>query len=278
MGQGDKTSNKAALTAATVAVTNRAGASGMIIACEHASNFIPSEFENLGIDDKTQQSHIAWDIGALAVAKEISALLDAPLVAQCVSRLVYDCNRSPDARDTIRDTAIEKSEIYNIPGNKGISAAERTARKNKYYEPFREELANIIKSHTATAKSAALITIHSFTPIFGDEKRNMDIGIIHDSDSRLADEIITIANSDKSFDIRRNEPYGPDDNVTFTIVEHAVSQGLLNVMIEIRNDLIADSDAQKSMAQKLANYITGAVNSICNKSISENFPCCASGN
>ena len=274
MGQGAKTSNDGALTAAIVAVTNRAGASGIIIACEHASNFIPPEFENLGIDDKTQQSHIAWDIGALAVAKEMSALLDAPLVAQCVSRLVYDCNRSFDARDTI----IEKSEIYDVPGNKSISATERTERKNKYYEPFRNELAEIIKSRTATSKSVALITIHSFSPVFDGEKRNMDIGIIHDSDSRLADEIITIANSDKSFDIRRNEPYGPDDDVTFTLAEHAVSQGLLNVMIEIRNDLIADSDAQKSMAQKLANYITSAVNSICNKSISENFPCCASGN
>ena len=204
----------------------------------------------------------------------MSALLDAPLVAQCVSRLVYDCNRPLDATDTI----IEKSEIYDIPGNRGIDAAGRNERKNKYYEPFRAGLDEIIKMRMVRDRGPVLITVHSFTPVFDGEKRNIDIGIVHDSDSRLADEIITIANSDNTLNVKRNEPYGPDDGVTFTLVEHAVSRGLLNVMIEIRNDLIADSSAQKLMAKKLSEYITGAIDSICKKTSPENFPCCSTGN
>ena len=274
MGLGAEVSNEGALNAATVAVVNRTGASGIIISCEHASNFIPPEFENLGLGGEAQQSHIAWDLGSLAVAEEMSALLDAPLVAQCVSRLVYDCNRPLDATDTI----IEKSEIYDIPGNRGIDAAGRNERKNKYYEPFRAGLDEIIKMRMVRDRGPVLITVHSFTPVFDGEKRNIDIGIVHDSDSRLADEIITIANSDNTLNVKRNEPYGPDDGVTFTLVEHAVSRGLLNVMIEIRNDLIADSSAQKLMAKKLSEYITGAIDSICKKTSPENFPCCSTGN
>ena len=80
-----------------VEVVNPSGAGAFVVVCEHASNFIPAGFGALGLDEAALASHIAWDPGALAVAKTLSARLDAPLVAQRVSRLLYDCNRPPEA-------------------------------------------------------------------------------------------------------------------------------------------------------------------------------------
>lgn len=274
MALGVQSSSGAVSVASPVSVINRNGAGAFVIACEHAANFIPPELNNLGIDELTRQSHVAWDLGALAVAKEISNLLDAPLVAQNVSRLVYDCNRPAGAIDAIA----EKSEIYEIPGNKNLSSAQRDERRKKYYEPFRAELANIIETRIAASKEPTLITIHSFTPIYAGQIRTLDMGVIHDSDNRLADELINTANSHGVYDVRQNEPYGPKDDVTFTLVDQGISRGMLNVMIEIRNDLIADETSQKIIAGVLANYITAAIDSICKKTGMVNFPCCSTGN
>ena len=55
---------------------------------------------------------------------ELSAVLDALLVAGQVSRLVYDCNRAPTAPDAIP----ARSEIYDIPGNRDLVVPEQTGR------------------------------------------------------------------------------------------------------------------------------------------------------
>jgi|GEM_PF-2536832 len=137
-----------------VGVTNRSGAGQFLIVCEHASKFIPAGFGNLGLDHAALNSHIAWDPGALAVAEAMSALLDAPLVAQRVSRLLYDCNRPPEAESAVPSL----SEVTQVPGNTGLSAADREARVARFYVPFRDTLAGCldrrIKSRPASAAAS----------------------------------------------------------------------------------------------------------------------------
>ena len=72
------------------------GASPVLIICEHASRTLPESFGDLGLSHEALSSHIAWDPGALAVARGMSASLDATLVYQRFSRLIYDCNRPPE--------------------------------------------------------------------------------------------------------------------------------------------------------------------------------------
>jgi predicted N-formylglutamate amidohydrolase len=238
-----------------VDVVNSMGAGRVVLVCEHAANVIPAELGTLGLNDEALHSHIAWDLGALAVAKAMSVRLDAPLIAQRVSRLVYDCNRSPDAQDAIP----EQSEYQVVPGNAGLSAAERHARVARYYTPFCDALSACIEQRVVAKKLPALVTIHSFTPVFKGERRDLDVGILHDSDARLADEMLKCAEVDGALTVRRNAPYAPRDGVTFTLTRHALPRGLLNVMIEIRNDLIAQADSQKAMAERLSGYVNDAL-------------------
>lgn len=87
---------------------NENGRAGVLLVCEHASNYIPPCFENLQLSDEVLHSHAALDIGALDLARILSLLLDAPLLATEISRLVHDCNCAPGAPGAIPD----KSEVF----------------------------------------------------------------------------------------------------------------------------------------------------------------------
>src|SRR5450631_1444339 len=76
-----------------VTVVNEAGDSPIVLLCEHASKFIPAEFDGLGLPQSELARHIAWDIGVASLSRKISARLDAPLFLAGYSRLLIDCNR-----------------------------------------------------------------------------------------------------------------------------------------------------------------------------------------
>lgn len=228
----------------------------IILVCEHASNFVPEEFNNLGLDADTLKSHVAWDIGAYQLAKNMSEILNAAFVSSKISRLIYDCNRAPIDRSAIP----EKSEVFEIVGNKDLSNAERKERVRRFYCPFHELLEKTISSAIAKDREPVIVTIHTFTPKHFDKSRAVEVGIIHDEDSRLADSVLDALVSSCEYNVLRNEPYGAEDAVTHTLKEHAIKNGLLNVMIEVRNDLITD-DPHK-MAALLAKTIDTAAKNI----------------
>ncbi|WP_457647094.1 N-formylglutamate amidohydrolase [Profundibacter sp.] len=234
-------------TAAAV-LHNADGKGQVLLVCEHASNRIPAALDNLGLDEATRLSHVAWDPGALAVAQEVSRILDARLVASTVSRLVYDCNRPPEAPGAMP----KRSEVFDIPGNQNLNEAEKAARVATVYEPFRTLLADTIAT---SPTPPVLVTIHSFTPIYLGKRRDVEIGILHDRDTRLADAMLDLAPKHTELNARRNDPYGPEDGVTHTLKLHALPNGLMNVMIEVRNDLIADVDQQRAVGKMLAGLI-----------------------
>ncbi|WFU85822.1 N-formylglutamate amidohydrolase [Rhizobium sp. CC1099] len=225
------------------------GKSPLLVICEHASRALPEQFGNLGLSEEALNSHIAWDPGALAVARGISTALDATLVFQRFSRLIYDCNRPPESPGAMP----EKSEIYAIPGNQSLSAKERQARTEALYLPFHDAVSRLVKDRQAQGQETVIVTVHSFTPVYNGKERAIELGILHDADSRLADSMLAGAADAPLYKTERNEPYGPEDGVTHTLILHGLSNGLRNVMIEVRNDLISDDAGQGVMA----DYLTG---------------------
>ena len=234
-----------------VSIERRDGKSALLIICEHASRTLPERYGDLGLSKDARESHIAWDPGALAVARGISAALDATLVSQRFSRLIYDCNRPPEAPGAMP----EKSEIYPIPGNQNLGAEERKARTEALYIPFHDAVRGLIAERKARGQETVVVTIHSFTPVFNGKPRAVELGILHDADSRLADEMLTAAADAPLYKTERNEPYGPQDGVTHTLILHGVSNGFRNVMIEVRNDLIKDDAGQGVMADYLSGLL-----------------------
>ena len=230
-------------------VINENGKSPIVLVCEHASAHIPAILGNLGLGEEDRTAHIAYDIGAEPMARLMSEQLDAPLIVQKYSRLVYDCNRPPENPSAWP----EKSETTEIPGNVGLGAAQKADRVDQIYKPFHQAVSDFLDQHQQRGSEPVFVTIHSFTAIYYGNFREVNLGVLHDEDTRLADAMLDIAPNE--YVARRNDPYGPEDGVTHTLNLHGGSRGIKNVMLEVRNDLIADEAGQAIWAGRLSELL-----------------------
>lgn len=236
---------------------------GLVLICEHGSKTLPIGYPSLGGDlglsEAAKVSHAAWDIGALGLARGLAARL-APetggvvLVSAPLSRLAYDLNRAPDHPGAMPT----KSEVFDVPGNAGLTPAQRLARTEAICLPFHATLSAQINRLVALGRRPAVIAIHSFTPVYHGVSRDVEFGVIHDDDLALTMATLTAAEG-CGLDTRLNEPYSAKGDVTHTIRLHAVPLRLPNTMLEIRNDLIADAPAQEAMAERLAPVLAAAL-------------------
>lgn len=238
-----------------VEVINPTGTGRVVLLCEHASNTIPEKFNGLGLSPKDSLSHAAWDPGARALSLLLSVALDAPVVASTVSRLVYDCNRPPEAASAMP----EKIERISVPGNAGLTPMDRAARTAEIYDPFCTAVSQVLDGRD---KNTIVLTIHSFTPVFHGQARSVELGILHDEDSRLVDAMLSHADRLPRRQIKRNEPYGPGDGVTHSLRLHAQSRGLESAMIEVRNDLLRDDDQKAAISKDLLALLQPALKGI----------------
>jgi predicted N-formylglutamate amidohydrolase len=232
-------------------LVNGSGRSRYVLVCDHASNRLPKALGTLGLPESDLQRHIAWDIGAEQVARLLSRLMDAPLVLQRYSRLAYDCNRPPDSADAMP----EISETTHIPGNRHLSPDDKLMRTREIYRPFHDAIADLLDHRAAEGTKSVVVSIHSFTPVYKGKPRAVELGILHDRDSDLADKLIT---SFPTVDARLNEPYGPEDGVLHTLNLHASPRGLRHAMIEIRNDFLLDEWGQVEWAERLSAALVHA--------------------
>lgn len=242
------------------------GPAGVVVICEHASNALPVDWPALGgdldLDVKARAAHVAWDIGALGLSRELAVRLapacgGAVLVHAPLSRLVYDLNRAPDHPGAMP----ERSEMFDIPGNRGLTPAQKLARTRALYLPFHETLRAEIATLTARGRRPALIAVHSFTPVFHGARREVEFGVIHDDDTTLTDAVMDAAPG-SGLVTRLNEPYSAAGEVTHTIRLHATPLKLHNTMLEIRNDLIATPRGQADIANRIAPVLERALRAV----------------
>ena len=177
-------------------------------------------------------------------------LLDAPVAGANFSRLVIDPNRGEDDPTLLM-------KLYDgtiIPGNRHADADERDRRLDLCYRPYDRVLAGLM----APADSVQL-SIHSFTPqLRGRPPRPWHVGILHAGANPLAEALLRLLRAEPDLVTGENEPYGghlPGD----AIDRHALALGRANVLIELRNDLIATPEGQQAWAARLAPLLTRAL-------------------
>lgn len=225
----------------------------VVLVCEHASNVFPPPWDDPGLSEDQRQAHIAWDPGALGLARKLSQALDGVLIHARASRLIHDLNRPPQAAAAMP----ARAEVHDVPLNRDVT--DRLARTRALYIPFHAALAALLAERLAEGRRPVLITVHSFTPIYFGQGREVEFGLIHDADDRL---VRAIAARDTGLITRVNEPYSAADGVAHMLALHATPYGLPHAMLEIRNDLIADAAAQAAMAARLAPVIRSAIDEV----------------
>src|SRR5690606_37084751 len=115
---------------------------GILLVCDHARRDLPHDYGTLGLPAAEFERHIAYDIGAEAVTRELAALLGAPAVLANFSRLLIDPNRGEDDPTLIR-------QLYDgtvVPGNYPMAAEERERRLERFYRPYHDAVAAMVAS------------------------------------------------------------------------------------------------------------------------------------
>jgi predicted N-formylglutamate amidohydrolase len=236
-------------------VEREQGRSSFFLTCDHASARVPRRLNSLGVSPEDLQRHIAWDIGAAAVASGLAVRLDAFLILQNWSRLVIDCNRPPGSVQSI----VPSSDATLIPGNESVSPDDALARESEIFRPYHDRIRTELDLRQALGRSTILVALHSFTPLLHGIRRPWHAGLLYNRDRRLAEALLPILRADPDLVVGDNEPYSVSDSTDYTIPMYGERRGLLHVGIELRQDLIADEAGQSQWSERLAQALLAAL-------------------
>ena len=230
-------------------VYNPDGKAPVLLVCDHASRAFPAAMHQLGLADWVVDKHVACDIGAEMVTRNLADQLDAPAVLAGYSRLIVDLNRQLNY-----DSAFAKvSDGIAIPGNQDIGDIEKEQRVQSFFNPYHDEISRQLERFRERDIIPAFLSIHTCTPVFNNVVRHCHIGVMWDKDPRIPLPLIEHLGRNPELCIGDNEPYSgrhPDD---YTIDFHAESTGLASVGIEVRQDLVSTPEEAAKWARILGD-------------------------
>ena len=233
-------------------LVNTEGRSRILLVCDHASPRIPRRLGGLGLAPEDLERHVAWDIGAAAVARRLSNVLDAPLALPGYSRLVVDCNRPLHEADAFAT----QSEDVVITGNLSLSEEEKTERAEAFFWPYHRALHDLVESRTAGEAPPLMVSVHSFTPVYHGEQRPWHIGLHHRWDSRGAEHALKALRAGGDLHVGDNEPYPLALDEDYTVPVHAERRGMPYLLFEIRQDMIDSDSGADAWAERLGGLLS----------------------
>lgn len=221
----------------------------LLIVCDHASNRVPSELADLGLDAAQLTQHIAWDIGAEMIARHLAEHFRARLVLATWSRLVIDLNRYPHDPASIP----EASDTIPVPANHALDAGARQTRVDRYFHPYHQQIETQIEALSKVRAAPLLLSVHTMTDRLADgPARPQQINVCRTDDDRWSAPVLQTLRSDTAIVVGDNEPYAVDIGVDYTIPEHAINRGLPWLQMEFRQDLVATPEGAVAWANRFA--------------------------
>ncbi len=228
----------------------------MVLVCEHAANAIPPEYGQLGLGPADLARHIAWDVGAGALTRALSARLDATAILGVVSRLVIDVNRFPWHPTFVPP----ESDGSVIAGNVGVEPEEKDLRAARWFTPFHERVAAEVDARVASDRRPVVVGIHSFTPVLGVVEREWHVGVLYARERGLGQAVLDALRPLVPGPVGDNQPYRIEsDGTDYTVPVHGDDRGVPAIAFEVRNDLLADHAEVTAWCDRLATALERAV-------------------
>ncbi len=200
----------------------------LIVTCEHGGNCIPAAYQTLFADAATAlESHRGWDPGALELAQRISQRLRVPVFSSTTSRLLVELNRSP-----------RHPKLFSH-WMAGVASAARQQILAQYYHPYREQVTAAIRQQQQAGKPVLHLSVHSFTPVLGEEVRTADVGLLYDPRRRPEQEFCLawqqeLRAAQPTWRVRRNYPYrGAADGFTTALRRLFPAESYVGIELEI---------------------------------------------
>tara|TARA_Y100001960_G_scaffold324159_1_gene404032 strand:+ start:6295 stop:6960 length:666 start_codon:yes stop_codon:yes gene_type:complete len=205
----------------------------------------------LGLSSEVLKTHVGLDIGCESLSKQIADRLDSVLVVAGFSRLVVDPNRPPGHPTSIPS----QSDGIEIPGNRSLTERDRQRRIDEIFTPYHEAVAVELEQTFRRHRRVALVSMHSFTPRMGGEARPWHVGILWSRDQRLSAPLLESLRREPDLCVGDNQPYDARDNLGYTVDAYDGMDGLAQVMIEVRQDLLIANEDVSWWADLLAGHL-----------------------
>lgn len=223
----------------------------IVVSCEHAGKRVPAAYQSLFTDaESVLASHRGWDPGALSIAQSIAQSLDVHCHHHDITRLLIEPNRS-----------LSNPQLFSAY-TQCLNEEEKQTLIDTYYTPYRTKVQQDICKSISRGIQVVHLSIHSFTPIWNGQVREVEIGLLFDDkrknefefSQRMRANLEALTESGVCF----NQPYlGTDDGFTTYLRTLFSDEFYIGVEIEInqRDDLLD----RLSLCQHLIHAINSSI-------------------
>ncbi len=228
----------------------------VLVSCEHASNRLPRGFE---LDADLLELHIAWDPGALPIAKNLARRFGATLHAGRYSRLVADLNRSVGNRVMFRRV----SDGRTIPFNYRLDATTKAQRAERFYWPYRDAIDAEARRIIAAQGRCVHISVHTFTPTLDGKARGNDIGLLHDPrwgiEPAVCNDLRRYLTATSDWVVWFNRPYsGTADGILPAMRRKQTPETFVGIELEINQKHTDDAATLRAIAARIGEGFEGS--------------------
>jgi predicted N-formylglutamate amidohydrolase len=213
----------------------------VLVTCEHGGNRIPAAYRRwFRGSARLVASHRGYDPGALAMARTLSRVFAAPLVASTVSRLVVDLNRSPRHRGLFSEAMLR------------APLTVRDEALQRFHRPYRNAVSDAVERRIERGYRVLHVSSHSFTPVLDGVVRRADIGLLYDPSRAFERDVVAswrreLRSRLPVFVVRRNAPYrGTDDGLTTSLRERFGDGDYAGIELEINQKHLRKSSRERS--------------------------------
>jgi len=217
---------------------NRFGSDDVfLVTCEHGGNRIPARYRHLfAADSALLDTHRAYDAGALALARDLSLSLHAPLFAANTSRLLIDLNRS-----------IGHPHLYS-EFTSGCASEIHRELIDTCYLPYRMSVETCVTQSVADGRRVIHLSSHSYTPVLNGHVRNADVGLLYDPARRVEAMLCrrwqaALRARSPALKTRLNYPYsGKADGFTTSLRRRFTAAEYVGIEIEVNQKHVIDEE------------------------------------
>lgn len=223
-----------------------------VFTCEHATdNFGPQPIES--VNSALMGTHWAIDLGAAQLTRTLAIDTDSVAVLSRYSRLLLDPNRCLSSKTLF----VESIESQALVCNQRLTDQERLYRIECLHTGYHAGIDHVL-SQRVTKGPCVLISMHSFTPVWKDAQRAVEIGVLFDDHEALAHRVISDLTS-QGLDTRANEPYsGTTGELMYAATVHGKKYQIPYIEFEVRQDLIASQHGVQRISKAISSALQRA--------------------
>jgi len=215
----------------------------LMITCEHASTRLPGKWHWPADDQRLVGQHWSFDAGAKEFTREITGRLSSVAVLARFSRLLCDANRPIGSDTMFRKEADGQPVLLNEP--KRLHQHDIDLRIEQLYKPYHAALKRVHE----VVQPTLVLSVHSFTPVYEGQKRDVEIGVLYnnDRDLPLAEKFVA-AYQELGIKAALNEPWSAKDGYMFAADQFSTPHTAV-IMVEFRQDLAVKADWRAKVVQ-----------------------------